>query len=118
VIAHVVLFKPRPGLSQADATLALEALRQAADSIPSIRRVRVGRRIKNGRQYEQQMAVDYSVAAIFEFDDLEGLLVYLNHTKHETLARTFFDLFDEALVYDFDLADADVGVSHFGNLLR
>jgi hypothetical protein len=42
----------------------------------------------------------------------------LNHAKHETLARTFFDLFDEALMYDFDLADAGVGVSHFGDAIR
>lgn len=109
MIAHVVLFRPRGGLSATEATAALDALRRAADGIPSIRRVRIGPRVRHGRQYEQQMAIDYSIAAIFEFDDLEGLQAYLSHPMHEPLASIFFGLFEEALMYDFDLADATGG---------
>ena len=59
----------------------------------------------HGRAYEQLMRVDYEYAALLEFDDLDGLNAYLAHPAHEALAARFFESFDEALMYDYELAE-------------
>jgi len=105
VIAHLVLFKPKADLSPADREALAGALTAAARQIPSVRRVRVGRRVTHGRAYEQLMRVDYTHAAILEFDDLDGLQAYLRHPAHEELARRFFLSFDEGLFYDYELTE-------------
>ena len=51
------------------------------------------------------MRVDYEYAALLEFDDLEGLQAYLAHPAHDALAVRFFESFEEALMYDYDLTD-------------
>jgi hypothetical protein len=51
------------------------------------------------------MGDDYTHAAILEFDDVGGLRAYLEHPLHETLATQFFACFEQALMYDFELAE-------------
>jgi hypothetical protein len=114
MITHVVLFRPRAGLSSSDRRGLADALRIALETIPSIRRARLGRRVTHGRPYEQLMRVDYEFAALLDFDDLSGLKAYLDHPAHEALAARFFDVFEEALMYDFAL---EQGVDAIANLL-
>jgi hypothetical protein len=105
VIAHVVLFRPRPSLSATEHAALLDAFTHALREIPSIRRARIGRRVTHGRPYEQMMRADFPYAAILEFDDLAGLQAYLGHPAHERLASRFFEAFEEALMYDFELKE-------------
>lgn len=112
MIAHVVLFTPRQGLSPAERRGLADAFAGALQEIPSIRRARVGRRRTHGRPgYEQMMRTNYEYAAIIEFDDAAALQAYLQHPAHETLARTFFATFEQALMYDFDLAEGMEGIA-------
>jgi hypothetical protein len=111
VITHVVLFRPRPDLSEEERTGLTGALRKALHSIPSIRRARVGRRVMHGRPYEQSMRVDYEYAALLDFDDLAGLKSYLQHPAHEELATRFFQLLENGLIYDFELRDGEEGLA-------
>lgn len=114
MITHIVLFRPRAGLSPAERGKLADALRFALETIPSIRRARIGRRVTLGRQYEQLMRVDYEFAALLDFDDVAGLKAYLEHPAHGLLATRFFEAFDEALMYDFELEE---GVEAVANLL-
>lgn len=114
MITHIVLFRPRTGLSPAERSNLADALRIALETIPSIRRARIGRRVTHGRPYEQLMRVDYEFAALLDFDDQAGLKAYLEHPAHEALATRFFEAFAEALMYDFEL---DEGVDALANLL-
>jgi hypothetical protein len=57
------------------------------------------------------MAVDYSFAAILEFDSMAGLRTYLNHPAHEQLATRFFACFEQALMYDFELQEGEEGLA-------
>jgi hypothetical protein len=111
VIAHVILFSPRPELTQGARRALLEALVAASVQIPSIRKFRVGRRVKHGLPgYEQMMRDDYDFAAIIEFDDLDGLTSYLAHPSHEAIGRHFMVSASRSLAYDYALVDAaDVG---------
>ena len=111
MIAHVVLFKPRGDLSDAARRDLVDALTRALAEIPSIRRSRVGRRVLHGRPYESLMRTNYEYAAILEFDDVAGLEAYLEHPAHEALGAQFFAVFEEALMYDFELKEGAAGVA-------
>ena len=111
MIAHVVLFRPRGDLSPAARTALAVAFETALREIPSIRRARVGTRVLHGRAYEALMQVDYQYAAVIEFDDAAGLKAYLEHPAHPRLASQFYDVVEQALLYDFDLKDGAAGLA-------
>jgi hypothetical protein len=111
VIAHVVLFRPRPDLTPAERDGLAESLAAALREIPSIRRARIGRRVTHGRAYEQLMRADYTFAALLEFDDVAGLKAYLEHPAHDALGARFFQVLDEALMYDYDLFEGEEGIA-------
>ena len=111
MITHLVLFRPRAGLSPVERIELTDALRTALRAIPSIRRARIGRRVTHGRPYEQAMRVDYEFAALLEFDDMSGLKAYLEHPAHDALATRFFSVVDEALMYDFELGEGEDGLT-------
>jgi hypothetical protein len=111
MILHVVLFRPRPDLT-ADARKGLaRAFADAMDRIESIKRTRIGRRRTHGREYEQLMKDDYTHAAILEFADLRGLKAYLEHPVHAQLGTQFFECFEQALMYDFEMRDGHDGLN-------
>jgi hypothetical protein len=110
VITHVVLLRPRADLSADERAGIVDAFRTAVRTIPSIRRVRLGKRVKHGRQYEQSMRVDYEYAALLDFDDVGGLQAYLKHPAHEALATRLFQVLDDALMYDFELEEGENGL--------
>jgi hypothetical protein len=111
MIAHLVLFRPRADLTSEAAQALSASLEAALTQIPSIRRARVGKRITTGRSYEALMRVDYTYAAVLEFDDLAGLSAYLEHPAHEQLAARFFSAYEEGLFYDFELHEGTAALS-------
>jgi hypothetical protein len=106
MIAHVVLFRARAGVTAEDRRVFSRALGRAHVQIPSVQRFHVGRRVRHGRPYEQAMAQDCTHAAVVEFDDVEGLKAYLNHPAHGDLARLWASLSEATLVYDYEMTDA------------
>ena len=110
MLVHLVIFRPRPDLDLPGRQRLADALSAAMQQIPSVRRARVGRRVTHGRPYEQLMRVDYTHIAMIEFDDVAGLKAYLEHPVHEQLAARFFEAFEEALMYDYDVADGEDGI--------
>ena len=106
MVAHVVLFRPKPGLPAEARQGLVHAFTRASREIPQIKRARIGRRVTHGRPYEQQMHADYSYAAVLEFDDLESLKAYLAHDAHQALGAAFYECFEETLIYDYELGEA------------
>jgi hypothetical protein len=105
VVFHIVLFRPKPDISDADRRAMFEALSAAATLIPAVRQFRVGARITHGAQYERMMREDYPYCAVIEFDDRTGLQAYLGHPQHEKLGALFYQLMDAALAYDYEQGD-------------
>lgn len=106
MIVHTVLFQPRENLSEEARTRLLDDLRHAAADIPSIRRLRVGARVKHGLPgYEQAMHENYSFAAFIEFDDADGLSAYLQHPSHQAIGAHFTISAQRALAYDFEVIE-------------
>jgi len=103
-VTHLVLMKPRPDLSAADRRAFVDAFERAVREIPTIRGVRVGKRITFGAGYEAT-APDMHYVAMIDFDDLAGLQTYLRHPAHEGLGRLFGRSLSGALVYDVEVGD-------------
>src|SRR5262245_30568558 len=112
MLTHLLLFRPKADLETQDRAALVSVLRQALRSIPSIRGARIGRRVMNGRPYEQAMRVNYEFAALLEFDDVAGLKAYLEHPAHDALAARFFSVVDDALIYDFELVEGEEGLAN------
>ena len=107
MIVHVVLFSPRPDLSAADRAALLGALESASKNIPSIKRLRIGKRVKHSLPgYEQVMRDDYEYAVIIEFDDVEGLKSYLRHPAHTAAGDHFTASASKALAYDYEISES------------
>jgi len=111
MIAHIVLFRPRAELSESGRAKLAAAFETAIEAIPSIRGTRIGTRVLHGRPYEALMRSNYPFAAVLEFDDLAGLKAYLEHPAHERLGSSFFEAFEEALMYDFDMQEGAAGLA-------
>jgi hypothetical protein len=106
MIVHVVLFKPRPDLTAEQRQAVLDGVKAAATGIPSIRRLRVGRRLKHGLPgYEQIMRDDFEYALLVEVDDLDGLKQYLADPRHAAIGKHFTEAAAAALAYDYEVED-------------
>jgi hypothetical protein len=106
MIAHVVLFKPKPELTAGQRQGVINDLMAAASAIPTVRRLRVGKRIRHGCPgYEQLMREDFEYVVIVEFDDIDGLAAYLAHPQHAAIASHFAQASAAALAYDYEMDD-------------
>lgn len=104
MVTHLVLMKPRPDLSAADREAFVAAFERALREIPTIRNVRIGRRVTFGAGYEQTAPDAADFLAAIDFDDLAGLQAYLGHPAHDELGARFGQALSGALVYDFEMA--------------
>jgi hypothetical protein len=110
MVWHLVLMKPKPDLSSGDRQALIDAFNRAVRDIPSVRDVRVGRRITHGAAYETAAPDSADFVASIGFDDLAGLQAYLRHPAHGELAARFYQSLSSALVYDFELVAAEDGM--------
>jgi hypothetical protein len=106
MVAHLVLYRPKPGLDAEARDRFTAAIVAARREIPSIRRFVVGRRLADGPSYALGPFPDFTHAAVIEFDDTDALLTYLQHPLHADLGQAFGASVEAALVYDFETADA------------
>ena len=106
MISHIVLFKPRATLGPAERTAIVEHLKTAIAQCPTVRACRVGRRVQHGLAgYEQLMSEDYQHALILDFDNVEGLVAYLQNPAHAGIGGLFTSATSASLAYDYELVD-------------
>jgi hypothetical protein len=99
--------KPRPDLSAADRAGFIGAFERALREIPTVRDVRIGKRVIHGTGYEPS-APDLDYLATIDFDDLDGLQTYLRHPAHLDLGMRFGQALSGALVFDFEVGGVEV----------
>ena len=102
MVWHLVLMKPRADLSSGDRQGLVDAFDRAVREIPTVREVRVGRRVTHGAAYETSAPDSADFMISIGFDDLAGLQAYLRHPAHEELAVRFYKSLSSALIYDFE----------------
>jgi hypothetical protein len=108
MLSHIVLLKPRSDLTQTEREEFVQAFRHALQTIPDVRSVRIGTRIRHGAGYEGAMPDTADFVAAIDFDDVNGLKRYLAHPSHAELGRLFGVVLSSALVYDFEVGGLDV----------
>jgi hypothetical protein len=101
VVWHLVLLKARAGLSSEERQALIRAFEKAVREIPTVRDVRVGRRVRHGAGYEATAPDIADFMVSIAFDDLPGLQAYLIHPAHQELGRLFSQSVSSAPVYDF-----------------
>jgi hypothetical protein len=102
---HVVLFRPRPTLSDVERDGLLEAMRTAAREVPSVRGFRIGRHIEQPVSYVLSGFPPFPWVALLEFDDEAGLRAYLAHPLHVALGQRFNAAAESAMIYDYTITD-------------
>lgn len=113
MIAHLVLLKPRPDLPVESRRAFARVFSHAVATIPSVRSVQVGRRVRHGAGYEASTPDAADVVALLTFDDLDGLRAYLTHPAHADVGRLFGETQQSAMVFDVDMG----GIERLGELL-
>ena len=108
MVAHIVLLKPRPDLTASDRERFVAAFERAVRTVPEVRGVRVGARIRHGAGYEDAMPDAADFLGVLDFDDLEGLKCYLAHPAHEELGTLFGQSLSAALVFDYEVGGLDL----------
>ena len=108
MMTHVVLFTPRPDLSDAQQGELATTLARSLHEIASVRRYQVGRRVKLGTTYDREAPLDFTFLVVIEFDDQDGLVAYLRHPRHEELGQLFYSTSEHASAADFETVSADV----------
>ena len=103
VFVHLVLFTPRPNLTNSERVALVQSFNRAIQEIPSVKRARIGQRVVTGRPYEKLMKQHYDYSAILEFDNRAGFEAYLKHPVHAELSERFFSAFQTALMYDYEI---------------
>ena len=104
MILHVVLFTPRADLTDSERHTFGQSLEHALTSIQSVRRFRVGRRVRTGAAYDQ-LPGNFDFCAVIEFEDLAGLQEYLTHPAHAELGRLFYATSRDAFAADYEAVD-------------
>lgn len=105
MVIHIVLFRPKATLAEAERRALITSIEQAAAKIPTVRRFRIGRAVSDPPQYQIQGFPDLPYIAIVEFDNRAGLDEYLSHQVHGELGARFNSSLEAALVYDYDVTD-------------
>lgn len=113
MIAHVILFRPKPDLAPADRAAFFEAMRAAHRGIPQIQRFVVGRRITTGRPYDA-LSRDFPFFAMLEFATEADLQAYLTHPAHDELGERFYLTSAAAEAYDYALSDVPDALDTLG----
>jgi hypothetical protein len=92
----------------------VSAFERAVKNIPSVKNVRIGRRVLHGANYESLGPDVADYVAIIDFDDLAGLKAYLAHPAHADLGARFYSCLSAAMVYDVEVG----GLEMLGELWR
>jgi Stress responsive A/B Barrel Domain len=107
MIAHIVLFTPKVGLTRASIMAFATSMHECFVSCPTIARAAVGPSIVIDPGYRRSMGEStYGYAAVLEFDDKTGLVEYLRHPAHEALGRLFWEHCERTVVTEVETADA------------
>ena len=96
VFRHVVLFKFKPGTSDADVEKVRTAFHNLKNGIETVRNVESGRDVST-----EGLQQGFTHCFIVTFDNAAGRDTYLTHPVHQEFVKLAGPYLDQALVVDF-----------------
>jgi hypothetical protein len=106
VIAHIVLFQPKPAVTDTDRVAFARQFERVCREIPTVRRAVVGKRTEIDPGYPRSFGEgNYTFAAMLEFDTRDGLIAYLQHPLHRELGRLFWLVCERTAIVEVEIAD-------------
>jgi hypothetical protein len=106
MIAHIVLFEPKPGLDSSKKLAFAQSVLDLCRAVPSVKRISLGKRVDVDPGYARSLGdTTYRYAAILEFEHTDGLVSYLRDPKHDALGRLFWEYCERAIVSEVDWVD-------------
>ena len=110
MIAHVVLFEPKPDVPAEVTRAFFEALRTTVRAVPEMLRAQVGRTADSGQETKHVGSqMTYSFLAIFEFENRGGLERYLSSPSHDAVREMFWRYCQSTVIADAEMVDVDSG---------
>ena len=106
MIAHIVLFRPKREVGVDGMRAFARTLQTVCRDVPSVKRAIAGR-ITDDKQFIGHTTYHY--AAVIEFDDEDGLKLYLNSQYHKDLAVMFWRFCDSTVILDVTTVDVITG---------
>ena len=107
MVAHIVLFNPKLGLTPDQLRSFAQSVQDVTRQISTVRRALVGRAVHVVPSYPRSLGDQtYEFAAILEFDGIAELTDYLEHPSHRVLGRLFWDYCGSAVVMEAEFRDA------------
>jgi len=95
MIKHIVLFKFKPGVSDADRDRFVEMIRGMPARIPEIRELHAGPDVLRSER-------SYDVALVSSFEDLAALGRYAKHEAHQPVIQHGDTLCQTKVAVDFE----------------
>ncbi len=105
MIAHIVLYTPKPELTAAQLAAFAREIEDSIRQIPGVRRALAGPAIDVVPSYSRPMSAEYAFAAMLEFDDVGALTRYLEHPLHRQLGKLFWEFCASAVVVEAEMTD-------------
>ena len=105
MIQHIVLFNPKPDLSDAKRRFFAQMVLHVLGRCQQISRSSVGRRVSVDPGYAREFGdKTYEYAAVLEFVDKDALVSYLTSADHSELGRLFWEMSDGSIVVEVEVA--------------
>lgn len=96
VLRHVVLFKFKPGTTEADIEKVKQAFLNLKSGIDTVRNIEAGKDIST-----ENLQQGFTHCFIVTFEDTAGRDTYLHHPVHNEFVKLAGPYLDQALVIDF-----------------
>ena len=106
MIAHIVLFDPKPSLSDSEKRLFAQSVLRVTSRLSSVNKVSIGRRVDIDPGYGRSFGdKPYEYSAILEFTDREALVSYLVAPEHAELGRLFWESCARTIIAETEAVD-------------
>jgi len=114
VILHLVLYKPKPGVTHDELKAFALDLQKLFRAIPAIKRAVVGKRESFDAGYQRGLGdTTYSYLAVLEFDNEAGLVEYLTNPGHRLIGKLFWELCESTSVFEARGDDIRFGIPEY-----
>lgn len=101
MIRHIVFFKLKPEVTDADRDSLFNSIRNAVAKIPQARNFAIGKQLVPTQEwYKERLATDFTWGLSADFDTEADLYTYQKHPLHMETLQELAKRINERKVYD------------------